>query len=60
MEDKDHAYAGVEAAEVGGHGGYAERGSFGEGMGLGIILLVRGEVFGGYHLLEESITVVSM
>ena len=60
MEDKDNANAGVEAAEIGGHGRYAERGSFGEGMGVGVILLVRGEVFGRYHLLEKSITVVSM
>lgn len=59
LEDKDYADARVEATEVGGHGGYIEGGSFGEGMGVVAMVLVRGEVFSGYYLLEESIVTIS-
>lgn len=60
LEDEDYADAGVEAAEVGGHGGYVEGGTFDVGGWGGMGVLVWGEVFGGYYLLEESLWFVSM
>ena len=40
LEDEDHTDAGVEAAEVGGHGGYVEGGAFDVGGWGGTGVLV--------------------